>query len=226
MGCQHTKDPGADFPGYITPFLARRLRRLSPWCLWERLRNADPKDRPRHAKLVEQYIGLWCVLTCVHVAVLGTTYGHDGWQWIFLALLPGLRIIDIVQANFVRHILMGERDMDGRGEPASVSRIIVLALVNYIELIVAFAVVYASVGRALEQPIVEKASTMRDYLYFSGITQLTIGYGDCLPVGIARLFALVQALVGLALTVFIFARFSSFFKPVDPPDGHGKAGAG
>ncbi|MDY0406882.1 ion channel [Virgibacillus sp. 179-BFC.A HS] len=36
-------------------------------------------------------------------------------------------------------------------------------------------------------------------LYFSGVTLLTIGYGDIIPVGIGRLIALIEALVGYVL---------------------------
>ncbi|HLR61415.1 MAG TPA: ion channel [Lentibacillus sp.] len=40
--------------------------------------------------------------------------------------------------------------------------------------------------------------------YFSGVTLLTIGYGDITPIGIGRLIALVQALIGYVLpTAFV-----------------------
>jgi len=41
-------------------------------------------------------------------------------------------------------------------------------------------------------------------LYFSGVTLLTIGYGDITPIGIGRLVALLEALIGYILpTAFI-----------------------
>lgn len=41
-------------------------------------------------------------------------------------------------------------------------------------------------------------------LYFSGVTLLTIGYGDITPIGIARFIALIQALIGYILpTAFV-----------------------
>ncbi|WP_100013323.1 potassium channel family protein [Lentibacillus sediminis] len=41
-------------------------------------------------------------------------------------------------------------------------------------------------------------------MYFSGATLLTIGYGDITPVGIGRLFAVMQALIGYILpTAFV-----------------------
>jgi potassium channel LctB len=41
-------------------------------------------------------------------------------------------------------------------------------------------------------------------LYFSGVTMLTIGYGDITPIGIGRLIAVIQALIGYILpTAFV-----------------------
>src|SRR5699024_8563361 len=41
-------------------------------------------------------------------------------------------------------------------------------------------------------------------IYFSGVTLLTIGYGDMSPVGIGRLIALAEALIGYILpTAFV-----------------------
>ncbi len=36
-------------------------------------------------------------------------------------------------------------------------------------------------------------------LYFSGVTLLTIGYGDITPIGVGRIISLVQALLGYVL---------------------------
>lgn len=41
-------------------------------------------------------------------------------------------------------------------------------------------------------------------IYFSGVTMLTIGYGDIAPVGLGRIVAIVQALFGYVLpTAFV-----------------------
>lgn len=36
-------------------------------------------------------------------------------------------------------------------------------------------------------------------MYFSGVTLLTIGYGDVTPIGIGRIIAIIQALLGYVL---------------------------
>ncbi|RDW17439.1 potassium channel family protein [Oceanobacillus chungangensis] len=45
-------------------------------------------------------------------------------------------------------------------------------------------------------------------IYFSGVTMLTIGYGDITPIGIGRLIALIEALIGYILpTAFVMRLF-------------------
>ncbi len=46
----------------------------------------------------------------------------------------------------------------------------------------------------------------QNVLYFSGVTLLSIGFGDLLPVGPARLFALVEAAIGILLPTAFFVK--------------------
>lgn len=49
--------------------------------------------------------------------------------------------------------------------------------------------------------------------YFSGVTLLTIGYGDIIPIGIGRLVAIIEALIGYALpTAFVLRLVQSRVK--------------
>ncbi|MFB5662555.1 potassium channel family protein [Alteribacillus sp. HJP-4] len=43
-------------------------------------------------------------------------------------------------------------------------------------------------------------------LYFSGVTILSVGYGDLVPVGSARFFSLIQAAIGLLLPAAYFMK--------------------
>lgn len=45
-----------------------------------------------------------------------------------------------------------------------------------------------------------------DYLYFSGVTMLSVGYGDLVPIGSARFFAVIQAALGLLLPSAYFVK--------------------
>ncbi|WP_298832075.1 potassium channel family protein [uncultured Planococcus sp.] len=57
-----------------------------------------------------------------------------------------------------------------------------------------------------------------DYLYFSGVTMLSIGYGDLVPMGYARFFAVVQAALLLPSAYFV--------KAFDEMGRHEKEGQG
>ncbi|WP_221569128.1 ion channel [Alkalihalobacillus sp. TS-13] len=52
--------------------------------------------------------------------------------------------------------------------------------------------------------------TIWNMLYFSGVTMLSVGYGDMLPVGITRFFALIQSGIGILLpTAYFMKTFDS-----------------
>jgi len=56
----------------------------------------------------------------------------------------------------------------------------------------------------LKQPSVI-ASLIHSF-YFSGVTMLTIGYGDIVPIGIGRLIAVIEALIGYILPTAFMLR--------------------
>lgn len=43
-------------------------------------------------------------------------------------------------------------------------------------------------------------------LYFSGVTLMTVGYGDITPIGIGRVLALIEALIGYILPAAFFLK--------------------
>lgn len=46
--------------------------------------------------------------------------------------------------------------------------------------------------------------------YFSGVTLLTIGYGDIIPIGIGRILAIIEALIGYTLPTAFVVRLVHF----------------
>ncbi|WP_407272344.1 ion channel [Radiobacillus sp. PE A8.2] len=48
--------------------------------------------------------------------------------------------------------------------------------------------------------------TLAHSLYFSGVTLMTVGYGDITPIGWGRLLALIEALIGYILPAAFFLR--------------------
>jgi len=86
---------------------------------------------------------------------------------------------------------------------ASAVRTIILTSINYIEVIACFGVAYAAFPSLLKHA----DDRFADALYFSAITQLTIGYGDVVPSGIGRLVAVIQGMFGLWFGLLILSRF-------------------
>ncbi|SDR09046.1 potassium channel LctB [Virgibacillus subterraneus] len=84
-------------------------------------------------------------------------------------------------------------------------------LVIYLIVILGFGLIYfiLSINNILlvENGELRKVSVIGSIshsLYFSGVTLLTIGYGDITPIGVGRFIALVQAIIGYILpTAFV-----------------------
>jgi len=88
-------------------------------------------------------------------------------------------------------------------KPRSYKRSMLLLFLNYIEIILAFAVLY-SCGNYLNKPL----ENWFDAVYFSTITSSTIGYGDFYP---ATTFGKVLASVQALLFLFFVVLFLNFF---------------
>ncbi|MFC3039245.1 potassium channel family protein [Virgibacillus xinjiangensis] len=76
-------------------------------------------------------------------------------------------------------------------------------LIIYVSVLLGFGLIYFILSfqgiilvedGELRQPSV--IGSLIHSMYFSGVTLLTIGYGDITPVGLGRLIALIQALIG------------------------------
>src|SRR5699024_5425905 len=64
-----------------------------------------------------------------------------------------------------------------------------------------YQVILVEIGEIKQYSIKE---TLYRSFYFSGVTMLTIGYGDIIPIGIGRFIAVTQALIGYLLpTTFV-----------------------
>lgn len=93
-------------------------------------------------------------------------------------------------------------------KPRSYKRSMLLLFLNYIEIILAFAVLY-SCGNFLNKPI----NHWFDAIYFSTMTSSTIGYGDFYPVTtIGKMLATIQALLFLFFVILFLNFFSTKIK--------------
>ncbi|WP_077324575.1 potassium channel family protein [Virgibacillus siamensis] len=128
-------------------------------------------------------------------------------SWVFIFGICGIIVRSIVQ--FIRggkhRIYLKMRESRFSAE------IFYTLLIVYFTVIIGFGLIYfiLSINRILlvengELRDVSIIGSLIHSLYFSGVTLLTIGYGDITPIGIGRLIALIQALVGYILpTAFV-----------------------
>lgn len=124
--------------------------------------------------------------------------------WIFTYL-----ILIIVIGSVVQFIFSREYRTDKKIGIAY--DIFYTLLIIYIIVIIGFSFLYYMLS-FYDVVLYEENSTNEQSLlaiwwrsfYFSGVTMLTIGYGDVIPLGVGRLFALLQALIGFILpTAFV-----------------------
>ncbi|PFA63284.1 metal transporter [Bacillus sp. AFS015802] len=81
-----------------------------------------------------------------------------------------------------------------------------------LSIMIAFAVLYYALS--FGNPMLRISSpsgkpvehTFLNYLYYSGVTILSVGYGDYIPTGHIRFFALLEAAIGLLLPTAYFMK--------------------
>jgi hypothetical protein len=154
----------------------------------------------RRSHRVEAYMLAWFV---VEIAMLAAAAGAVPVPlWIPRTLIV-IRILDIFQTS-VNMSVFDQLRTDERLVISSAVRTLVLSFLNYLELLICFGILYTTMTSALVG-----STGWLDDLYFSVVTQLTIGYGDIRPVGWARFISVVQGLISVAFTILILGRIVS-----------------
>lgn len=113
-------------------------------------------------------------------------------------------------ADFIRIKGEGERSFI-KGKTFSIELFQALLLL-YSTIMIGFALIYFSLTYhgivLIQHSTIVEASGIESFIqsiYFSGVTLLTVGYGDVIPIGIGRIIALIQAMIGHLLpAAFVF----------------------
>ena len=147
------------------------------------------------------------VLCCFGIALALSAAVWFLYDWVaavrwFVYILAGLRGLEII-------VRAANVDIKTVVDPV---RTLVLAAINYVELMLWFGLVYA-----LNYHCLHGAGRPVTAFYFSIITQLTIGYGDVYAMGWLRIIAAGQGLIGALFVIVVLGRAVSA-SPTPPPN--------
>ena len=133
--------------------------------------------------------------TCFPLLVLIMGWQTDPWVLGFTVWLLLETVLYIPTLIFASDVF---------DSPRSYRRTTLLLFLNYIEVVLSFAVVYAS------RPMLNKSfSDWTEAIYFSMVTSNTIGFGDIYPVTpYGRLLVILQTLFYLSYIVLVINFFS------------------
>jgi hypothetical protein len=127
-----------------------------------------------------------------------------GWLWF---LIVTWRIVDVL-SHHAGVLFIDRRVADWK--PRSRERTLAFAFVSFIELMIAFAVIYLWTDAIVSSSDQAPLSTALDAIYFSAVTMTTLGFGDFTPVrGSGRFVVVLQLLTALAFVSIVIQGFVS-----------------
>ncbi len=191
----------------------RKLQASSPATLWLRSREAmhtlPDSERVaatrRRARRIDLYVISWIMLE-VALYVVASHVDTTAVR-VVIGAVATIRIVDIVQTA-VNVTLFSSLRSGKRHEVANPERMVIGLGLNFLEAIACFGCLYLVSGR------ISEVSGPFDALYFSTVTQTTLGYGDILATGWARALVVAQVLFGVFFGLLMFARMLSLLAPV------------
>lgn len=158
---------------------------------------------------VEIYICAWilielvCLYICARLQLLT-------WLMLIVTGICSLRISEILFTNVDIAIFSSEK----LPVIASAVRTLTLTLINYGELWLCFSGIYSANLGLLCFTSTHAQPNIWDAIYFSGTTQLTIGYGDIVPVASGRAVALVQGFLSYLFALMILGKLAGLVSPL------------
>ena len=194
-------------------FRALQLLSIATWMMGSRVgmqqqfvQGVDPvAATKRRGRRIELYIVGWLVVELL--MLWQATSAQSVWR-ILLSALASYRLADILQATLNLNVFDRLRIDVAQIYVATLARTALLSVWNFFESILCFSVIYATHQTLLRG--VGEAHVLPTALYFSTVTQLTIGYGDVTPTGMLRAVVMLQGALGLVLAVFAISRVIAF----------------
>ena len=160
---------------------------------------------PRESALaIDIYIGIWWLLEIVYlfcwkeISLLGN---------FFIWLVTILSIFRLTDIMFVLLSIIVKGNYRRKGDWPSVNRVILLVILNSVEVMFLFGVLYYLVGMLFPEiaSVSESMNNLFDGLYFSFVTGTSLGYGIPHPVGwLSKLFSVVEATSVILIIITVF----------------------
>lgn len=128
-----------------------------------------------------------------------------------------ITVILLIMLKSLHHFLF-HKEMSFMNKKMFVLEIFLTFMIVYSILIIGFGLVYFILSFSgdvfIDQQKTDDASLNRllTSIYFSGVTLLTIGYGDVSPVGVVRFLAVIQAMLGYALPSLLVLRLMEMYQ--------------
>jgi hypothetical protein len=157
---------------------------------------------------IEYYILSWFLFEIISAFLIWSM--SNILQLIILAAIS-YRLFDIFQSAININIFDRLRRGNRSHYVATISRIVILSILNYFELWFCFGIIYSS---NLVKLNLEK--TWYDPYYFSVVTQLTIGYGDIQLIDKSKIWAIIQGLLGFILGLVAITRVIAWLPKMEP----------
>jgi hypothetical protein len=162
----------------------------------------------KRARRIEVYFLVWLSIDIVCAFIVAS---HAQSLVSIAAWLSMFHVFEICQTA-INIAIFDKLRISGRPHfMASLARTLILSAANFVQICICFATFYAAHPNAFEDPL----TSWSDAFYFSAATQLTVGYGDILPLGSFRLVAASQAFIGFFFALAVLGRFISFL-PATP----------
>ncbi|CAN5240990.1 hypothetical protein BH11PSE2_BH11PSE2_03310 [soil metagenome] len=178
--------------GIVNPMLRARSA-LKP----EEIASLDFSRK--RAAAVDGYVAVWLGVEVLAAAAICVTHPSFAVS-VAIQVVMAIRILEIVQTNLSSTLFDLVSGSPSRS-PGSTARMVVMAGVNYVELLLLFGVIYGlnvSYVEGINQPVTG--------FYVSAMSQLSAGAGNIFPIGWVRFVQAAQGLSGAAVIVLALVR--------------------
>jgi hypothetical protein len=167
-------------------------------------KNEKPKLFKKYSKRVDTYISICILCEAIIVIILANKIDLSYWFKIIICILCFYRILDIFQSG-VNITIFNQLRLKKLFGIISNERTVILIFINYIEIAICFSAIYAA-----NISYLCGAKTWADAFYFSIVTQLTIGYGEIVPLGCLKMTVVLQGFLSLFFVILTISRIVSF----------------